>query len=130
MKNWKAIVGVCLVFALGMVSGGLVTVRVITKRIQRIAQGGPQAVNQIIVRRLTKRLDLDSSQSGKLMDIIVDTRKDIRSAREQISPQLKQIMDDSESKVRALLNPEQQKKFDEVLAENKQRIERFEGTTP
>lgn len=130
MKNWKAIAGVCLVFVLGMVAGGFLTVHVITKRIQRIVQGGPQAVNQIIVKRLTKRLDLDADQSSKLMDILVDARKDIRSARAQISPQLKQIMDDSESKVRAMLKPEQQKKFDEVLENNKERIARFEGSGP
>jgi hypothetical protein len=128
MKNWKAILGVCLIFTLGGVAGSLLTVHIITKRIQRIVLGGPQAVNQIVVKRLTKRLDLDADQSGKLMDIIVGARKEIRTARVQIAPQLKQIMDDSESKVRAMLKPEQQKKFDEVLENNKERLARFEGS--
>jgi len=127
MKNWKAIAGVCLVFLLGGVAGALLTRLVIVNRIQRIVVGGPQAVNQLVVRRLTKRLDLDSGQRDQLMDIIVATRKEIRTARTQITPQLKTIMTDGESKVRAMLKPDQQKKFDEVIENNKERLARFEG---
>lgn len=128
MKNWKAIIGVCLVFVLGGAAGSLITCRIITKRIQRITQGGPQAVNQIIVRRLTKRLDLDTSQRDQLMDIVIDTRKQLRALRVQISPQLQEIMTGAEQKVRATLKPDQQKKFNEVLENNKEHLARFEGS--
>ena len=128
MKNWKAILGVCLVFVLGGVAGGLVTVGVITKRIQRIVQGGPQAVNELIVKRLTKRLDLDTGQSAKLMDIVVGTRGELKSVRTQVAPQVESIFTDAEKKVRAMLKPEQEKKFDEVVEQNKERLARFEGS--
>jgi hypothetical protein len=126
MKNWKAITGICLVFLLGVVAGGLITYRIITKRIQHIAQGGPQVVNELIVKRLTQRLDLDSSQGDKLMAIVVDTRSQIKAARSQVAPQVMEILSDTEKKVRAILKPEQEKKFDEVLANNKERLARFQ----
>ena len=126
MKNWKAITGVCLVFILGVLAGGLITYHVITKRIQRIVFGGPQVVNELIVRRLTRRLDLDASQSSQLMDIIVETRNEIKPLRAQIAPQVKDILTDTEKKVRAMLKPEQEKKFDDVLSANKERLARFQ----
>lgn len=126
MKNWKAITGICLVFLLGMVAGGLVTVRVITRRVERIAQGGPQAVNELIVKRLTRRLDLDASQSGKLMDIVVETRGELKTVRTQVAPQVDDILTGAEKKVRAILKPEQEGKFDQVVEDNKTRMARFE----
>ena len=89
--------------------------------------GGSQAVNQLIVKRLTKRLDLDPSQSEKLISIVVETRGELGAVRSQIAPQVKDILADTETKVRAILKPEQQKEFDEVVEQNKERLARFEG---
>lgn len=127
MKNWKAIIGVCLVFLLGGVAGGLVTARIISKRIQRIVMGGPQAVNQLIVRRLGWRLDLDPGQRDKLLSIVEETRGELKTVRNQVAPQVTDIMSGAEKKVRAILKPEQEKKFDEVVEQNKERLDRFEG---
>ena len=127
MKNWKSIAGVCLVFVLGAVGGGLVTARVIHKRIQHVLQGGPQAINEIIVNRLSQKLDLDPAQRAKLKTIVTESHDQIKSVRRQIAPQIKDILSDSGKKIRGILNPDQEKKFDDVIAKNRARFEqRFE----
>jgi len=126
MKNWKAIAAICLVFILGAAAGGMITAHVIHRRIQHFLQSGPQAVNELIVKRLSKRLELDPSQSEKLKVIVADTRDEMRSARRQIAPQVKVILSDSAKKIRGILKPEQEKNFDEVIANNKGRLDRFE----
>jgi len=119
MKNWKSILGICLVFILGGAAGGMITARVIHKRMQHILHGGPQVANELIVNRLTKKLSLDAAQKEKLKTIVAETRTEIQEERKQIAPQVKATLGESAKKIRAMLNPDQEKKFDDVIAKFK-----------
>lgn len=126
MKNWKAIAGICLVFVLGGGAGSLITTHFIAKRIRYVLQASPQVANEIIVNRLMHKLGLNTDQREKLKTIVADTRTEIQSERRQIAPQVKATLADSIKKIRAMLTPDQDKKFDEVIERNKARLTRFD----
>jgi len=87
MKNWKAIVGAIAVFVLGAVAGGLVTVGVVRHQFGH-GHGGQMMAN-FIVRRLTWKLDLDSTQREQLRAIVHDSQQDMKAVRRQMQPRLK-----------------------------------------
>jgi Spy/CpxP family protein refolding chaperone len=115
MKNWKAIVGVLLVFVLGMAAGGLVTLGVIRHRWMR----GPQAMADFAVRRLSWELRLDAAQRQQLRAIVADTQQEMKAVGQQVQPQIEQTLGKAEHRVRAMLRPDQREKFDKLVAERK-----------
>jgi Spy/CpxP family protein refolding chaperone len=125
MKNWKAIAGVCLVFILGGIAGGLGTSIVIHKRIQHILQGGPKAMDEIIARRLTGKLDLTPGQQARIKSLLDESRGELAGVRREMQPEMERIFLDYKVKIRDVLTPDQQKKFDEIVAANKGRWQRF-----
>jgi hypothetical protein len=118
MKNWKAIVGVLLVFVLGMFAGGLVTLGVIRHRMKI---HGPQAMVNFVIRRMSWELRLDKAQREQLHAIVADTQRDMKAVRQQVQPQIEQTLARTEERVRAMLRPDQQEKFDKLIAEGKAR---------
>ena len=116
MKNWKAIFGVTAVFVLGMAAGSLVTIRVAERR---LSHAGPQAVEHLIVRRLSLRLRLDAAQREQLRAIVHNGQQDMQTARQQIQPQVEQVLDHAVNRVRDILRPEQREKFDKIVAEQR-----------
>src|SRR5207244_2082973 len=98
MKNWRAIAGVALIFLLGMIAGGLIAGKIIEKRVGAVLRGGPQAVSEMIVRRLSRQLGLDKSQREKVAAIVGDAGKQVRQVRRQIEPQLREVLGDAEAR--------------------------------
>ena len=115
MKNWKAIVGVVAVFVLGAFAGSLTTVGIIRHRFHH-GQAG-QVMADRIVRKLSWDLRLDATQREQLRAIVNDGQKEMHALR----PQIETILTRSETKVRAILRPDQQEKFDKLVAERKAR---------
>ena len=115
MKNWKAIVGVILVFVLGMLAGGLVTGKVLQRRFRQ----GPAAVSEAIVRRLSVSLRLDQQQREQLRVIVHDAQQEMEAVRKQVQPQFAEVFDHAEGQVREILRPEQREKFDKIAAESR-----------
>lgn len=121
MKPVKPVLGIILVFMLGATSGSLVTFLVSQSRIETIIKGGFRAREDILVKRLTKKLDLDNQQYGQVKDIIHETHEDIRQIRRKTGPQIEAVLEDSQLRISSLLRPEQQAKFKEIVAEHKAR---------
>jgi len=116
MKNWKAIVGALLVFLLGMAAGTLGTVGMIR---HRWMQRGPQVMADFVVRRLSWKLRLDHAQRDQLRVIVDEGWQEMKAVHEQVRPQMEGILSNSEAKVRVILRPDQQEKFDKLIAERK-----------
>ena len=121
MKNWKAVAGVLLVFALGGLSGAFVASRVCHRRIERIMRGGPQARVSEVVRRLSRRLDLDQAQQGKLAAIVAEAHAGMEAIRARHEPEVKAVLDRADDKVRAILRPEQRERFERFVARRRER---------
>lgn len=115
MKSWKAILGVCVVFLLGLLCGCLLTLGFIKRAVTR----GPEAASQFVVHRLSRQLDLDHSQRERLQRTIQTAQKDMLALREKTRPERREILERAEAEVRSFLRPEQCAKFEKLVADAK-----------
>ena len=119
MKNWKVIVGVLGVFLLGMVAGGLVTARFIKKRAQQAFATGSPLATEFVARRLSWDLGLNTDQRRQVLAIMQETQRELQAVCLQIRPQTEQIFTESNGKIRAVLRPDQQEKYDRIVADRR-----------
>jgi len=91
-SNWKSLLGLCLIFILGCVSGALVDRALVARKIKQLMENGPEAVTQVVQRRLTHDLSLDKVQQEQLHVILVNAQYEIRNTRKQIQPEVRAIL--------------------------------------
>lgn len=115
MRNYKAIVGVLLVFLLGAISGAVATHMVERARMER----GPLAREELLVQRLTSRLGLDAGQLERIRPIVHETHEAIRQVRIQCRPQVEALLDESQRRISAVLRPDQQERFRQLIEERR-----------
>jgi len=124
MRSIKPVVGLILVFILGAASGSLVTYMVSQSRLESIVAGGPRAREEMLVKRLSSRLDLDSQQREQVRAIIHETHQEMRQLRQQSRPRIEALLTDSQLRISSLLRPEQQEKFRKIIAERREHRQR------
>jgi hypothetical protein len=86
---------------------------------ERREWGGPGGENrgQRMLDRLTTELSLDAGQQAKIKQIFDDQKAQIEKLGDQRTPDaVKKILEDGKAKIRAVLKPDQQKKFDDMAA--------------
>ncbi|HEY4743293.1 MAG TPA: hypothetical protein VIH45_01430 [Desulfuromonadaceae bacterium] len=118
-KNAKAIMGIVLVFLLGAASGALVTHMIHRIHMERFISGGPAAREELIIRRLNHRLDLDSSQLEQVRGIVHETHTAMGEIRSQTRPRIEALLEQGETRINAILRPDQREKFANIVAERK-----------
>ncbi|MFA6054774.1 MAG: hypothetical protein WC769_05300 [Thermodesulfovibrionales bacterium] len=128
MKKWKTIVSIILVFLLGLLAGALITHEIYKHRIENIIRGDPKAMRELIVQRLNHKLHLDTAQLEQLRVIVNETHAEIKNVRKQIRPQIEEILESSQNRVRAILRPDQLEKYEKIIAERKKRRENKENS--
>lgn len=119
MKNWKAILGVIVVFLLGMAAGVFGTRAVAVKRLQRVLHGQTVFTAEEITRRLSWQLHLDAAQRQQILALVQAAQVQITDARSQCQPKILAALDDFDVKARPILRPDQVEKFDKLVAERK-----------
>ncbi len=123
MKRWKAILSIILIFLLGGMAGAFVMHTMDQQRMERMVKGDPHMMREIIIQRLKRELDLDQAQLEQVRAIVSDTHNEIREVRKQIRPQIDQVLQRSEDRVRAILRPDQVEKFNKIVEERKRKRE-------
>lgn len=121
MKRWKSILGVLLVFLLGALAGAAVVHRVDRQGAEGILSGRGGATADLIVRRLSRSLDLDPAQRDQVRAIVTETRREIIEIRKPVQAQVEATLERSRARVRAILRPDQQEKFDRIRSERRKR---------
>ena len=121
MKNFKAIAGILLVFLLGAAGGALVTHMIHVARFEQFISGGHVMREDVIVERLTKKLDLDGRQQEDVRAIIHKTHDGIRQVRSSVHPQIEALLTAGQDRIKTVLRPDQREKFDKITAERKLR---------
>jgi Spy/CpxP family protein refolding chaperone len=121
MNKTKAFLAVMLVFIFGFAGGALVTHMVDQSRHETFARGGHQPREDMLLKRLTSKLDLDSRQQEKVRTIIHDTQLAMQQIRRQSRPHIEGVLTEGQQRISALLTPEQNDKFEKILAERKLR---------
>ncbi len=115
--NRKAALLVALVFVLGIALGAagvyVVTTRVHAARPQAAAPGG--LVPADVVARLNGELNLTPDQQKQIEAILTDTQARYAEIHRQAAPEYDQARHQGRVRIRELLTPEQQPKFDQFL---------------
>jgi Spy/CpxP family protein refolding chaperone len=111
LKIWLVVLGV---FALGGVTGAALD------SIYRLKASGGRADLPKVERtleRMKSDLSLTDQQAEQIRSILDQTRNDYRALRSEVRPRYDALRQQARTKIRALLNPEQQQKFDAKVAE-------------
>src|SRR6266550_3127549 len=81
------------------------------------------------LQKLTKELNLSADQQAKVKSILDDQQQQFSTIRQDSSrskadkkAKMAQVHDSAASQVRAILNPDQQTKFDAMMAEHKDKM--------
>ena len=121
MKSKKAIFGVILVFILGILCGILATHLVYKCRFESILSGRAKSREELIVKKLNRKLNLDSRQEEQIRAIIHGTHEEMKVLRNTFRPQTEAIIERSQAKISMILTPDQRKKYEQLIAERKER---------
>ena len=120
MKKWRLIGGVALVFVLGVLVGSLGT-QLYHKRWLERSWKDPAARSAVFLRRLTKELRLTEEQQKEFKVMIEEVDKKLEAVNRQKRADIKGILDDSFSHMTERLDPDRQKKLEELRARREKR---------
>jgi Spy/CpxP family protein refolding chaperone len=76
----------------------------------------PVRFQQVVLRRLTRELELRSEQQQRVEAILRESGEEFARLRQEIRPRFQAIRERSRDRIREILDPEQRARF-EVLAE-------------
>lgn len=135
-KTSKLVLCVLLLFTAGMVTGGAAVRlrdRVRTRNLNQLRGDVPSSLWQRMefLRKAQRDLELDPEQRGKIESYLRESQENVRRLWAPIAPQVRAETETLRDRIRSELTPEQQAKFDQVLAERRKagkRPERSEGS--
>ena len=114
LKMWLVLVAV---FVLGSVTGVALTG---LYRSRAAAGDRPESREKAMHERFEKmrtELKLTDEQTKAVQAIIGDTRNEYRALRTELRPRFEEPRQKARARIRALLTPEQQQKFDGMIAQ-------------
>jgi Spy/CpxP family protein refolding chaperone len=121
LKMWLVVVGV---FVLGCVTGASLDslYRLRASGDARPERGGRRDRGDIF-EKMKSELNLTDQQGTEIRAIIEQSREEYRALRSEVSPRYDAVRQNARARIRALLNPEQQQRFDARNAERDARRE-------
>lgn len=121
-STWKAILGVLLVFILGWLAGALCSGLYFRHRVLAIVQGGPEAVAQVLEKRMTRNLDLNDTQRQQVHSFILQNLQQRKQLQSQIQPEVQMANRQTLSQINSILTPDQRVVLHANLIEFRQRF--------
>ena len=133
MNTWKPILAALVIFAAGVVTGGLT----VNLRKQPARPKGTVAAKKPVAmprelrelsRRMQAELDLTPEQRGRIETIIHDSQERVKTLRDEVGQKTSEEFREMRQKIRDELTPEQRKKFAEIMKQHDGRNKRDERT--
>jgi hypothetical protein len=123
LKIWLVVVGV---FILGCVTGASLDslYRLRASGDPRMERRGRHDKGNRF-EEMKRDLNLNDQQASAIQSIIEQSREKYRALRSETSPRFDAVRKEAQAQIRALLNPEQQQRFDAEIAKKEAR--RSEG---
>jgi Spy/CpxP family protein refolding chaperone len=113
-KIWLVLVAV---FVLGAVTGGALTGLYRSRASNNEGREGHERLMKERFEKMRQELNLTDQQTTQVRAILDDTRNEYKTLREELRPRFDEPRLKARAKIRALLNPDQQKKFDTLVAQ-------------
>jgi len=111
--KWKLWSGVVAVFIVGAIVGGLSATALIRGHFLQVMKSGPpRGVHKPIAEKLTADLSLTQDQRAEVERIVRDFEPRFREFEQQARTGVRAIMNEMEARIREILTPEQQVKYD------------------
>jgi oligoribonuclease NrnB/cAMP/cGMP phosphodiesterase (DHH superfamily) len=114
MRKWKLLVGVVLVFVLGVLVGSLGT-GLYFKHHFVPHKRDSSAVRAFLLKRFSQELDLTENQKNEFKRLIDQVGDQLEDHFRKTHSEIAKIIDQGSSQMRKTLSPDQQKKFDELI---------------
>ena len=109
LKIWLVLI---VVFVLGGVTGAA-----LTGLLRSRASGDRQASREQRFEKMRKDLNLNDQQTAAVRTILDETRNEYRALRTELRPRFEEPRLKARTRIRALLNADQQQKFDAMAAQ-------------
>ena len=111
--KWKLLSGVVVVFIVGAIIGGLSATALIRGHFLQVMRNGPPpGVHKPIAERLTADLALTPDQRAEVERIVQDFEPRFSAFEQRARAEVRGVMNEMEGKIREILTPEQQVKYD------------------
>jgi hypothetical protein len=120
MKTWRLVIGVVVVFILGVLVGSLGTQLYQRQWSERFWKD-PAERRALFLRKLTRELRLTEEQQKEFKVIIAEADKNLEALHRERRTEVKKILDESFSRMKEKLNPDQQQKLEELRAKHEAR---------
>ncbi len=112
MKKFKLLAGLTTLFLSGVLIGAMGTWILAERKVMDPLVRGKSGVPGVIVEKLTRELDLDEGQKKRITDIVCESHQAVMELRRRMRPEMDAIFQESRTRMKEELSPEQQKKLD------------------
>jgi Spy/CpxP family protein refolding chaperone len=128
---WKPIVAALLIFAAGVVTGGLTVnlrqpspPRSSGVPVKKVAPLPREAQLRELSRRMQNELDLTPAQRDRVEAIIHGSQDRMKTVWDQVGPKIREEFREMRQKIRGELTPVQRKRFEEIMKQHDERNRR------
>jgi hypothetical protein len=122
-QYWKVALCFLGVFLAGAITGGVWTARVARKAI--VKKIDPANWKSLDAAKLTRRLNLRPDQVEKINPIIEQKVHELRGMRRDEMETIARSLDQFAVTITPLLDPDQQKEYEKMMAERRERWKKF-----
>ena len=118
MKTWKVILATLVIFATGVVTGGLLVKNAQTKTV--VTSSPPPAYLPYLLQRhfldrMKAELNLTAEQTADFEKIFAESRERMKILWSLVDPETRKEVAEVREKIRAELRPDQREKFEALL---------------
>jgi len=113
LKIWLVLIAV---FVLGSVTGAALTGLYRSRASSDRPEARERAMNERF-EKMRSELNLTDQQTASVRTILDETRNEYRALRTELRPRFDEPRQKARARIRALLTPEQQQKFDAMVAQ-------------
>jgi hypothetical protein len=125
VRRWRSVLGVGLVFVLGLLSGAAVATILHFRFVSR--PDLPDRMAAVALRHLTRDLDLTEEQQNVVREAMQESRRELRALQEEMGPRMDATFQKTRDRIRAVLNEEQRKELDEMVERRRSIMGRLFG---
>lgn len=122
MRDWKSLLGVVLIFALGGLAGAFVSRAIVHHRTAVFLKRGSVAYEELLEDHLSRGLHLDADQRSRFHEIFMANIEERKRIQAQVQPQMRALNGQTTQQIRALLTPEQMQEFRHNIVEFRRRF--------